>query len=92
VPCSLTHSTVRHGHSDILTCPAPGTPSGTAATVQYQSSGRKWTVLSSSAHIWGGKLKYTFTLTKKGSYTLAVLVHDNSVYIGGHGQTHVKIT
>lgn len=91
VSCSLTHSTVQHGKSDTLTCQASGMPAGTAATVQYNSSGRKWTVLTNNAHFSGGKVKYTFTLKKKGTYTLAVLIDNNAVYAGGYGQTHVRV-
>jgi hypothetical protein len=92
VPCALSHSTVQHGRSDTLTCQASGMPSGTRADVQERVSAGKWVLLTAAGHFSGGKVKYTFTLKKKGSYTLAVLIGNNTVYSGGYGQTHVKVT
>jgi hypothetical protein len=92
VSCSLTRATVQHGKSDTLTCRAPAMPSGTRATVQYRVSGRKWAVLTSNVQFSGGKAKYTFTLKEKGGYTVAMLIDNNSIYIGGYGQAHLKVT
>jgi hypothetical protein len=49
-------------------------------------------VLTSNVQFSGGKAKYTFTLRKKGSCTVAVLIDNNSIYIGDYGQAHLKVT
>jgi hypothetical protein len=87
--CSLAHSSVTHGKSDTVTCALPGLPSGTATTLQYKSGG-KW-VTYGTGHATPGKVTFKFTLKKKGTYPLEVLVSANHAYALSGGGAKVKI-